>query len=114
MCLMTDQEIKELTREKILQLMSTSHHHSSPSVTTDELQQQLAVLQRSRTLAMWHNHSAVLRQVYILFAVYNTSVYLSEEEYKVAHTGSPVVKKPARINRTTKISHDCSQHINPI
>ena len=66
MRLMTNEEIKELTREKILQLMSTAHYHASPNATTHELQQQLAVLQRSRTLAVWHDHSTVLRQGYIL------------------------------------------------
>ena len=65
MRLMTDQEIKELTREKILQLMSIAHYHASPTMTIDELQEQLAVLQRSRTLAVWHDHSTVLRQGYI-------------------------------------------------
>ena len=95
MRLMTDQEIKKLTREGILQLMSIAHFHAPPSATIDELQQQLAVLQRSRTLAVWHDHSTVLRQGYILFAVwviYDTGVYLTEDEYKVACRGSPLVK----------------------
>ena len=62
--------------------MSTAHYHSSPSATTDELQQQFAVLQNSRKLAMWHDLSTMLRQVCILFAawvVYDTGVYLSEQ-----------------------------------
>ena len=86
MRLMTDQQIKELTRE-ILQLMSIAHYHASPTATTDQLQQQLAVLQRSRTLAVWHDHSTVLRQGYILFVVwvvYDTGVYLTEHEYRAA------------------------------
>ena len=81
---MTDQEIIELTRENILQLMSYAHHETSPSATTEELQLQLATLQRSRTLAVWHDHSNVLQQRYILFAVwviYDPVVYLTEDEY---------------------------------
>ena len=117
MRLMTNEEIKELTREKILQLMSTAHYHASPNATTDELQQQLAVLQRSRTLAVWHDHSTVLRQGYILFAVwavYDIGVYLTESEYKAAHKGGPTVKKSARGNRTATDSYDRSQYINTI
>ena len=66
MRLMTNEELKELTREKILQLMSTAHYHASPNATTDELQQ-LAVLRRSRTLAVWHDHSTMLRQLRVHF-----------------------------------------------
>ena len=44
MRLMTNEELKELMREKILQLMSIAHYHASPNATMDELQQQLAVL----------------------------------------------------------------------
>ena len=99
MRLMTDQEIKKLTRERILQLMSIAHYHAPPSATIDKLQQQLAVLRWSRTLAVWHNHSTVLWQGYILFAiwvVYDTGVDLTEDEYKVACRGSPVVKKTCK------------------
>lgn len=94
MRLMTNEKIKELTRERILQLMSIAHYQPSPSpnATINELQQ-LAVLQRSRTLAVWHDHSTVLRQGYVLFAVwvvYDTGVYLTEGEYKAAHSSTPV------------------------
>ena len=37
MRLMTDQEIKELTRENILRLMSCAHHKTSSTATTEEL-----------------------------------------------------------------------------
>ena len=94
MRLMTNEKIKELTRERILRLMSIAHCQPSPNATIDELQQ-LAVLQRSRTLAVWHDHSTVLRQGYILFAVwvvYDTGVYLTEGEHKAAHSSTPVKK----------------------
>ena len=93
MRLMTDQEINELTRENILQLMSCAHHETSPSATTEELQLQLATLQRSRTLAVWHDHSNVLQQGYILFAVwviYDPAVYFTEDEYRAS--GGEAVK----------------------
>ena len=46
MRLMTDQEIKELTREKILQLMSIAHYHASPTMTIDELHWQYGMIIR--------------------------------------------------------------------
>ena len=112
MRLMTDQEINELTRENILQLMSCAHHETSPSAITEKLQLQLATLQRSRTLAVWHDHSNVLQQGYILFAVwviYDPAVYFTEDEYRAS--GGEAVKKTTRRNRTAKHSHDCSQYI---
>ena len=84
MRLLTDQKIRELTREKILELMSLAHYESRPDATIDDLR-----LQRSRTLAVWHDHSTVLQQGYIPFAiwvVYDTGLYLIRNEY-VANGG---------------------------
>ena len=62
MRLMTDQEIQQLTRDNIVQLLTLAHHSVSPNETLTELQYQLASLQRTRTLAFWHDHSTVVQQ----------------------------------------------------
>ena len=83
MRLMTDQEIQQLTRDNIVQLLTLAHHSVSQNETLTELQYQLASLQRTRTLAFWHDHSTVPEQGYILFAVrvvYDTGDFLTEGE----------------------------------
>lgn len=65
--------------------MSKVHHQPNEESTIEDLQIQLASLQRSRTLAMWHDHSTVLQKGYILFAVwiiYDPAVFYSEQECK--------------------------------
>ena len=84
MKIMTDVEIKSLTKEEIMQMLCL-HHTCNPDTQLEALQLQLAALQRTRTLAMWHDHSTVLQQGYILFAVwivYDPAVFFSEDECK--------------------------------
>ena len=50
--------------------MSVVHYKPDQESTTDDLRLQLASSQRTRTLGMWHDHSTVLQQGYILFAVW--------------------------------------------
>ena len=85
MRLMSDQQIQQLTIEEIRELLSLAHCLVSPSTTLCDLQHQLAALQRTRTLAFWHDHSTVLQQGYILFAVkvaYDRGVFLTDNEWQ--------------------------------
>ena len=85
MRLMTDEKIQQLTRDKILELMNLAHYQPLTTASLSELQTQLADLQRTRTLEFWHDHSTVLQQGYILFAVkvvYDTGVFLTEKEWQ--------------------------------
>ena len=52
MKLMTDNEIKNLSKEEILKEMSDVHHKPNQDSTTEDLRFQLASLQRTRSLAM--------------------------------------------------------------
>ena len=95
MRLLTTKQIEQLIREKIGKLMTTAHHHASDTATMAELQAQLASLQRTRTLAFWHNHSTVLQQGYIVFAVrvvYDPGVFYTDEEWRSMgnRTGSSI------------------------
>ena len=88
----TDAELKALTRPDILQMAANYHIHLPPDLSDDQLRAQLALFQRTRTLALWHDHSTILQTGYILFAVwviYDTAVFLTQEEY-VEKYGKPV------------------------
>ena len=97
MRLMTDQEIQQLTTEDIHEFLSLAHCPVSLSATLSDLQHQLAVLQRTRTLAFWHDHSTVLQQGYILFAVkvvYDTGVFLTEKEWQTSGGLQEEIEQP--------------------
>ena len=57
---------------------------SYSNLSDDLLREQLALVQRTRTLALWHDHSTILLTGYIIFAVwviYDIAVFLTPEEY---------------------------------
>ena len=87
MRLMTDDDLHNLSREEIVAEMSRVQHTPDDNKSLQELQHDLAALQRTRTIAMWHDHSTVLQQGYILFAVwivYDPAVFFSEQECKAS------------------------------
>ena len=81
----TDAEFKALTRPNLLQMATNYHIHLPPDLSDDQLRAQFALTQRTRTLALWHDHSTILQTGYILFAIwviYDLAVFLMKEEYK--------------------------------
>ncbi len=92
MRLMTNEQIELLNRSELTDLMNRAHHPVSDTASIGELQLQLARLQRTRTLAFWHDHSTILQQGYILFAVtvlYDPAVFFTEEELKAYQGRAP-------------------------
>jgi len=81
MRLHTDLEISNLNREQIIELMTAANNTVAPEVTLEQLQDDLTTLQRTQTLAIWHDHSTILSTGYILFAVwvvYDPGMFLTE------------------------------------
>ena len=64
MWLMTDEEIENLTQEEILKLLSIGHCQPPVDTSVTNSREMLASNQRTRTLALWHDHSTVLSQGY--------------------------------------------------
>ena len=66
-------------------------HLRSAASPGEQLQSEIATLQRNRTLAVWYDHS-ILQTGYILFAkwvIYDPAVFFTENEYK-AKTGKNI------------------------
>ena len=88
MRLMTDDDVQKLSRQQIIDEMERAHHTPDLDKPLEALQLNLARLQCTRTIAMWHDHSTVLRQGYkgyILFAmwiIYDPAVFFNEDECK--------------------------------
>jgi len=84
MRLWSDEEIAKLTTDEALTFLHDHHHTPESDATLAELHQLVASVQRTRAIALWHDHSTILKQGYILFAVwvvYDPAVFLSESEY---------------------------------
>ena len=85
MRLRTDDDLQNLSREEIMAEMSRTQHVPDHNKSLEALKLDLAA---SRTLAVWHDHSTILQQGYILFAmwiIYDPAVFFTEEECKTRH-----------------------------
>ena len=76
--------------ELILAFMSTIHYTPAPDASLADLQDTTLSLQRMSMLAMWHDHSTILRTGYILFAVwvvYDPALFYTQTEWTQRQTG---------------------------
>ena len=92
MHLSTDTDIQNMNTQQISNFFSRIHQNVSNDANFEQLQSEIATLQRSRTLAVWHDHSTILQTGYILFAIwviYDPAVFFTENEYK-AKTGKNI------------------------
>lgn len=95
MRLLTDIEIDAMTRDELQSLVGNSE------TNLINLQSKLKSLQRTRHLALWHDHSSILGAGYILMTVhvlYESAVFLTEDEYKTkfneSHHIQQLVEEP--------------------
>ena len=63
MRLMTNDDLQNLSREEIVAEMSRVQHTPDDNRSLQELQHDLAALQRTRTIVIWHDHSTVICRV---------------------------------------------------
>ena len=80
MRLSTDQEIDALADEEMKVMLE-----SIGEPYTDESYHTLKKLQRSRSLTLWHDHSNILGQGYLLMTIhvlYDPAVFFTDSEYK--------------------------------
>ena len=97
MRLLTDEEIENVTQEEIIKLLSTGHCQPPVNTSLTNLREKLASIQQTRTLALWHDHSTVLSQGYIMFAVkvlYDSGVFLTEAELGNIHNLQEEIEQP--------------------
>ena len=69
MHLSTDTDIQNMNTQQISNFFARIHQNVSNDANFEQLQSEIATLQRNRTLAVWHDHSTILQTGYILFAI---------------------------------------------
>ena len=82
--LTTDNEISALIEAEIKERLQNNVQISS-NLSPVDLQKQLKPSQRTRSLAVWHDHVAILGTGYIMVTVntiYDTAIFLTAGEYK--------------------------------
>ena len=87
---------EETVRERLLKL--NVDVPSNPTAGLDELMK----LEHTRNLKVWHDHSDILNHSYISFmisALYDPAVFLTDDEYKERYPDSPPVDVQAVIER---------------
>ena len=86
MHLLSDEAIA-LLPEAELKVQFTHLHEPVDSMEVHDLRELLKTLQRSRTISLWHDHSSILGQGYIVMAVqvvYDLAVFMTDAEYLAA------------------------------
>ena len=85
MYLYSNERISNMSAQDIHHFMAMMHYQPIPNSSIEELRHTVKMLQRNRTLAMWHDHSTILQTGYILFAVwviYDPAVFYTQEYWK--------------------------------
>ena len=59
MRMLTHDQIESISREDIIATMNMAHHKPTSEASVEELKVILSHLQRTRTLAIWHDHSTI-------------------------------------------------------
>ena len=83
MHLHTDKEIKKMNKSELLEFFKNHNIELPDSPTEENLRDDLAQKERTRTLGMWHDHSTILGHGYVLITVkvfYDTAVFKTESE----------------------------------
>ena len=98
MHLYTDEQVKSMSREEITSFMTKINYRPPPNASLADLQNTISNFQRTRTLAIWHDHSTFLNTGYILFAiwiVYDPAVFYTQAEVQAKVNIQSVVEEPA-------------------
>lgn len=84
MHLLSDSELSELTESELTSTLINNHVHVSSNQPIEDLQKQVAKIQRTRSLVIWHDHAEILGTGFIMITVntiYDTVVFLTKEQY---------------------------------
>ena len=79
-----DSSIEQLSRSKLLQALDKLDNTTHEEYTTEELRTLLSRYQRTRSLALWHDHATLLGSGFIMVTVhvmYDPAIFLTNEEY---------------------------------
>ena len=86
MHLLSDEQLEQLSEEEIKQILHDYQIEieGDDNLSLSDLRMLLAKSQRTRTLAIWHDHATILGTGYVLVTVntiYDPAVHMSEEQY---------------------------------
>lgn len=87
MHLLSDEELAQMSHAALTEIAKQGNIYIDEEATTDELRQKISQCQRTRHIAMWHDHATVAGQGYIVITVkvlYDPAVFRcpSESENK--------------------------------
>ena len=76
MHLSTDTDIQNMNTQQISNFFARIHQNVSNDANFEQLQSEIATLQRNRTLAVWHDHSTILQTAATFFLLSGLSMTL--------------------------------------
>ena len=91
MRLLSDEEIEQMTPDDLhtaLKAHDHGNHMTTSTRSTEELQADLKRLQRTRSLALWHDHATILglgMVIVMVHVLYDSFVFLTKEESSNKH-----------------------------
>ena len=89
MRLNSDEELDAMTKDDLMSLIPECE--IQPNMSIDDMKAKIRCLQRTRHLAVWHDHSSVLSRGYMLFTikiVHDNAVFMEMDELAPEHKPS--------------------------
>ena len=83
MRLHTDEQIVAMTRDELISVLQLARQAFDNTADDNKLRELLIKIERTRTLAIWHDHSTLLGRGYVLITakvIYDTAVFKSQHE----------------------------------
>ena len=83
MRLATDNDINNISKEELLSKLSAISEECKATSTVEQLREQYKTVQRSRTLAIWHDHATLLglgTLMIMVHVVYGPAVFYTQQE----------------------------------
>ena len=81
MNLHTNEQLQEMSRSQLINILQRGSITSNEA-THQELEEMVAKLERTRSIAIWHDHSTVIGQGYILITakvLYDPMIFKTQE-----------------------------------
>ena len=86
MRLNSDEELNAMTKDDLMSLIPECE--IQPNMSIDDMKAKICCLQRTRHLAVWHDHSSVLSRGYMLFTiniVHDNAIFMKMDELAPEH-----------------------------
>ena len=94
--------LNTMTTEELIEQLKPLHYTTCSTMTREQLSQLLVCCERTRSLALWHDHATILKMGYIMLTIhvmYDLLVFYTDVEYHQKHPHNPTVSVQSQVEQ---------------